>query len=59
MQQLMGAVGKYNMPITTKFTLENQNGNRLRQEITPMKHRTPCLPKILELESVSKNTQQF
>jgi hypothetical protein len=59
MQQLMGTVGKYNMPITTKVTLENQNGNRLRQELAPMKPRIPCLPKILELESVSKNTQQF
>jgi hypothetical protein len=60
MQQLMGTVGKYvNVPHTAKFTQEKQNGNRLRREIAPIKHRTLCLPEILELEAVSKNTQKF
>jgi hypothetical protein len=57
MQWFMDTVGKYvNVPNTTKFTQENQNGNRMRWEITPTKHRTLCLPQILVMEAVSKNT---
>jgi len=58
MKHLMGTVVKYtNVHNTTKFPLEKQNWTRLRREITPIKHRTLCLPEILELEAVSKNTK--
>jgi hypothetical protein len=53
----MDTAGKYiNVPNTGKFTQENQNGNRLRREITLIKHQTLCLPEMLEMEAVSKNT---
>jgi len=56
MQQFMDTVGKYiNVPNTAKFTQENQNGNRMRREITLIKHRTLCLPQILVMEAASKN----
>jgi len=32
---------------TTKFTQETRNGNRLRREITSIKHARVCLPEIL------------
>jgi hypothetical protein len=51
MQQFIGTVGKYiYVPKNAKFTQEKQNGNRLRREITPIKHGTLCLPEILEVE---------
>jgi len=53
MQQLSGTVGKYCANIA-KFTQEIQNG--LRREITQIKHRTLCVPEMLELHIVSKNT---
>jgi hypothetical protein len=53
--QLMGTVGKYiRGPKNAKFTQEKQNGNRLRREITPIKHVTLCLPEILEVEHFRK-----
>ena len=60
MKQLMGTAGKYvNVRNTAKFTQEKQKRKCLRREIAPIKHRTLCLPEILELEAVSKNTQKF
>jgi len=54
-QQLMGTVGKYiNVLNRTKFAQEKQKGNRLKREITPIKHGTLCLPEILETETISK-----
>jgi hypothetical protein len=41
---------------TINFRKFEQRGNRLKREITPIKHRTLRLSEILELEAVSKNT---